>query len=163
MEVLQTCLMDLLQLLRWCRVSTGKPPRYNALQILLEAVQRDVSHLDLETLGACMVRLMKCDVTPQRGFDREALVTPNVVFDEGFKLFVHNGPDFQRNTLIRAVVQLRASIIGIERIDAETIDGESYRFPTAGRTGNYDHFGTHSPWGKSTAEVAFRPRKHVGR
>ncbi len=24
-EVLQTCLMDLLQLLRWCQVSTGKP------------------------------------------------------------------------------------------------------------------------------------------
>jgi len=124
-------------------VAPGESPRDHTFQIFGEAVQRDVAHLDLKTLGACLVRLTKGDVTPQRGFDREALVIPNVVFDEGFKLFVHNGPDFQRNTLIRAVVQLRASIIGIERIDAETIDGESYRFPTAGRTGNYDHFGTH--------------------
>ena len=40
------------------------------------------------TLGACMVRLMKFDVTPRRGFDREALVVPNVAFDERFKFFI---------------------------------------------------------------------------
>jgi hypothetical protein len=162
-EVLQTCLMDLLQLFRRCRVSTGERPRNNALQILLEAVERDVSHLDLETLDACMVCLPKGDIAAQRGLDCETLVIPDMAFNECFELFVNNSPDFQRNTLIGTVVQLCASIIGIERIDAETIDGESYRFPTAGRTGNYDHFGTHSPWGRSTAEVAFRPRKHVGR
>lgn len=135
--------MDLLQLLRWCRVSSSERPRYNALQMQPEVIQCNVSHLDLETLGTCMVRLMKCDVTSQRGFDSAALVVPNVVFDEGFKFFVRNGPDFQRNTLIRTAVQLCASIIGIERIDAETIDRESHRFPAAGRTGNYDHFRTH--------------------
>jgi hypothetical protein len=142
-EVLQTCLMDFLQLFRRCRVSTGERPRNNALQILLEAVERDVSHLDLETLGACMVSLPKGDIAAQRGLDCETLVIPDMAFNECFELFVHNSPDFQRNTLIGTVVQLRASIIGIERIDAETIDGESDRFPAAGRTGNYDHFGTH--------------------
>jgi hypothetical protein len=135
--------MDLLQLFRRCRVSTGERPRNNALQILLEAVERDVSHLDLETLGACMVCLPKGYIAAQRGLDCETLVIPDMAFNECFELFVHNSPDFQRNTLIGTVVQLRASIIGIERIDAETIDGESHRFPAAGRTGNYDHFGTH--------------------
>src|SRR5271156_3178599 len=85
-----------LRLFRRCRVSTGERPRNNALQILLEAVERDVSHLDLETLGACMVCLPKGDIAAQRGLDCETLVIPDMVFNECFELFVHNSPDFQR-------------------------------------------------------------------
>jgi len=124
-------------------MSTGKRPRDHTSQILSEAVQRDVSHLDLETLGACMVCLPESDIAAQRGLDCEALMIPNMGFNEYFELLVHNSPDFQRNTLVGTVVQLRASIIGIERIDTETIDRKSHRLPAAGRAGNYDHLWVH--------------------
>ena len=165
------CLMDLLQLFPPVPiVHRRRLSRNNAVRFRFcwKAVERDAIASGISKPSA------RADGLPCRKVNMYAAATWSRLrnsCDSGygastvnrFELFVHNSPDFQRNTLIGTVVQLRASIIGIERIDAETIDGESDRFPAAGRTGNYDHFGTHSPWGKSTAEVAFRAWKHVGR
>jgi hypothetical protein len=124
--------MDFLQLLRWCRVSTCERPRNNARQILLETVQRDVAHLYLETLGACVVCLAEGDIAAQRGLDCKARMIPDVVVDESFELFVNDTPDLQRNALIGPVVQLGASIIRIEGIDAATVYGNAADLPLPG-------------------------------
>ncbi len=115
----------------------------HACQILGEFVKRYVAHVNLEALCPGTVSLSKRDVAAQSRFNREAFMTPNVILDESFELPIYDRAYFQRNASIGTVVQFRASIISVERIDTKTMDRERNRLSAAWRASNNDHSRAH--------------------
>ena len=110
----------------------GQGPRDNTFQIALEAIQCDVAHLNIEAFSPGVVCLAESDIAAERCLDGEARTIPDMVFDEVFELFVDGGPDLQRYSLVGAVIQLGAAVIGIEEIYTEAVDGERDSPPASG-------------------------------
>jgi len=73
---------------------------------------------------------------PQRRFKSEAASRVDVLEHERFKVNVHAGADFPRNIAVRAIVQRRSVIVGIEIVDAKSRHRKGCRFSAPRRTGD---------------------------
>jgi hypothetical protein len=94
-------------------------------------------------------------------FDSEAPSGANVLCNEVLALLDRLRPNLARDISVRAQIELRGSVIDIERIHPALSDGKGGSFAASGRPGDHDHPGLHSARRGKKAADSFLGRNVV--
>ncbi len=126
-------------------VASGIGAGFNALQMQAEVAKSEVTHLDDEPSLIGHVGLLERNVTPKSCFDGETHATFNASEYECFEFAVHYLSNLVRDSDVRAAIQFRGAVVGVEVFDIEGGEGIERRLAAPGGTGNYDHSRSHQP------------------
>jgi len=116
----------------------------DALDVRLGSLDGKVSNFQRETVALGCRSLAKGDFAPEGGFDSEAPSGANLLCNEVLALLDRLRPNLARDISVRALIELRGSVIDIERIYPALRDGKGGRLAASGRPGDHDHPRLHS-------------------
>ncbi len=160
-EIRDTRLMDRADVALGCTVSAGLRALENARNVLVNRVRGDKPHLGREAALAREFCLLDRSRRSERRFDREGFPVLDVIEHEALALLRDRTTHVTRDRAI-ASEDLRATVVDVERVDAERRHGEVPRLAAARRAGYYYHaWARHR--GSAGLQRRVRLREHVGR
>lgn len=140
-DVAETLPIDFPNHIGLSRGPAGQPPLPDPLDIEFGITGRHVDDRRKEAGIFSPARLFRGDgPAAEGGLDGEADPGANVLLHKSLTFFLSEPANLRRNTLI-GTVQVSASLIHIEGVNAKILDSEANRLAAAGRTGNRGHGG----------------------
>jgi hypothetical protein len=105
-------------------MASGIGAGFDALPMQAEISKGEVTHLDDESSLLGQVGLLECNVTPKRCFDGETHATFNASAYECFEFAVYYLSNLFRDSDVRAAIQFRGAVVGVEVFDLERGEGK---------------------------------------
>jgi len=149
---------------RGCHAPTRRDPALGSLHhagnVLFDCLGRDEAKLGRKANRAGELRLFQGSGRAERSLHREGPTLVDVIQNEMLAFGRHRATNVPRDAAV-ASENLRASVVDVERVEADRADGEVRRLSPAGRSRNHEH--PSSRHASSRLERRVRTWQHVGR